>query len=231
MGNLNRTLSMRLENIKNQYQRDLVPLTQQRESLSREIAELKAVRDVFLEETTVLSARNEELAQLSAQYARRMDAASETPAKQNVSRRKESGSFDKPRPSQQSLATSQSLTLTNSRSSTYSDEATDNNNNNSNNNTNNNSTNKLVKSPKTEVPELPTKKFMKWPGSKARDVLSPPANDVVAKGKAHSFQQLSILRFTRCDHCGDMMWGSQVRCSGELLVLLCIVVDAFRVGF
>jgi hypothetical protein len=229
MSNLNRTLSMRLENIKNQYQRDLVPLTQQRESLSREIAELKAVRDVFLEETTVLSARNEELAQLSAQYARRMDAASETAAKQNTSRRKESGSFDKPRPSQQSLATSHSLTLTNSRSSTYSDETMDNNNNNS--NTNINSTNKLVKPPKTEVPDLPTKKFMKWPGSKARDVLSPPATDVVAKGKAHSFQQLSILRFTRCDHCGDMMWGSQVRCSGELLVLLCIVADAFRVGF
>ena len=65
---------MRLDNIKIQYQCELIPLTQQREALVREIADLKAARDTFLEETTVLNVRNEELAQLSAQYARRMEA-------------------------------------------------------------------------------------------------------------------------------------------------------------
>ena len=37
--------------------------------------ELRTARDTFLEETTVLNARNEELAQLSAQYTRRIDVA------------------------------------------------------------------------------------------------------------------------------------------------------------
>ena len=75
---------MRLDNIKSQYQHDLVPLTQQREALQREIAELKAVRDVFLEETTTLNARNEELAQLSAQYTRKLEMTPETPQKQPI---------------------------------------------------------------------------------------------------------------------------------------------------
>jgi len=44
--NLIRSLTMRLDNVKNQYQQHkLVPLTQQREILAREVAELKAVRD------------------------------------------------------------------------------------------------------------------------------------------------------------------------------------------
>ena len=47
-----------------------------------------------------------------------------------------------------------------------------------------------------------------------------PSSVAVADNKApgrreHTFQQLSVLRFTRCDHCGDKMWGSQLRCSGE----------------
>jgi chromosome segregation ATPase len=79
--NLGRSLTTRLDTIKKQYQRDLIPLREERENLAREIAELKGVRDVFLEETTVLNARNEELAQLSAQYARRMVPIPETPQK------------------------------------------------------------------------------------------------------------------------------------------------------
>ena len=36
-------------------------------------------------------------------------------------------------------------------------------------------------------------------------------------GKAHSFQQTSILRPVRCDYCGDKMWGlNEVRCTSEL---------------
>ena len=69
---------MRFDNIKNQYQNDLLPLTTQKEALIREITELRASRDAYLEETTMLSARNEELAQLHAQYIRRMDTASES---------------------------------------------------------------------------------------------------------------------------------------------------------
>ncbi len=41
---------MRFDNIKTQYQHELIPLTEQREILVRELAELKASRDAFLEE-------------------------------------------------------------------------------------------------------------------------------------------------------------------------------------
>ena len=46
-----RSLTVRFDNIKSQYQLELMPLAQQRETLSREIADLRAMRDAFLEET------------------------------------------------------------------------------------------------------------------------------------------------------------------------------------
>ncbi|TFK79758.1 hypothetical protein K466DRAFT_639625 [Polyporus arcularius HHB13444] len=58
---LTRALSMRFDNIKVQYQHELIPLIEQCEALIREITELQASRDAFLEETTVLNKRNEEL--------------------------------------------------------------------------------------------------------------------------------------------------------------------------
>jgi Rho-type GTPase-activating protein 1/2 len=198
---------MRLDNIKKQYQHELVPLTQQREILVHEIAELKAVRDAFLEETTVLNARNEELAQLSAQYARRMDTVPEMPSKDQTASL--ARSLDRSR-SQRQPHPQQPPTFYHSVSSStiglsiHSDEAID---------------SKVVKGLKeAEFPTPSSKgKFMKWPGSKPKEVISPvAASDGGNKAKVHlehTFQQLSVLRFTRCDHCGDKMWGSQLRCS------------------
>jgi hypothetical protein len=201
---------MRLDNVRKQYQYELVPLTQQREILSREIAELKAVRDVFLEETTVLNARNEELAQLSAQYARRMDTVPETPSKVQTAPLTRSLSRFQSRPHQQPPTFHNSVSSSTIGSSTNGDETVD---------------SKSAKAQKSET-EFPTPsskgKFMKWPGSKPKEVASPmPVSDSGNKGKAHlehTFQQLSVLRFTRCDHCGDKMWGSQLRCSGTCSV-------------
>jgi Rho-type GTPase-activating protein 1/2 len=226
---LSRSLTVRLNNLRTQYQNELAPLTEQLEALTREITELKAMRDLFLEETTVLNARNEELAKLSAQYARRMDVMAAAVGHHNhnhkpdasVSVSKKSVSLDKSRPSQQSLShpyppqPSQQLMLSASRTSSYSDETVD--------------SSKYVKIQKHETPEFPTpsskRNFMKWPGSKAKEVVSPPAAAAAAvgagdggKGKGgfeHVFQQVSLLRFTRCDHCGEKMWGSQVRCTRE----------------
>jgi len=201
---------MRLDNLKSQYQHELIPLTEQREALVREIAELKAAREQFLEETTVLNARNEELAQLSAQYTRRMDAArSETPVLDispppqredtNSVHGKKSTSFDRPRPIPEApMAVQHSL----SASSTQS--------------TNTLLEDREVKANRMAKPDqwdamstLKHGKFIKWPGSRTREASS--------SGKMHmehNFQQASTLRFTRCDHCGDKLWGSsQFRCS------------------
>ncbi|KAF8973325.1 hypothetical protein BDZ97DRAFT_1780833 [Flammula alnicola] len=176
--NLSRSLTKRLENIRNQYQRELVPLNEQKEALNREISELKAVRDVFLEETTVLNARNEELAQLSAVYARRIDNAPETPSKNG------NDPSDVPRPIPQTNLVAPSLSSSTSASSTVYDENQD----------------FRLRAPRSDNEmHTPAKgnKF-KWPGKAHIE---------------HCFQQTSILRFTRCDHCGDKLWGSQLRCS------------------
>ncbi|KAG8982707.1 hypothetical protein FRB90_006621, partial [Tulasnella sp. 427] len=34
------------------------------------------------------------------------------------------------------------------------------------------------------------------------------------KQKAHNFAAVNILRFARCEHCNDKMWGPQFRCQG-----------------
>lgn len=183
--NINRSLTVRLEKLRREYQKDLVPLTEQREALVREIAELKATRDVFLEETTALNARNEELAQLSAQYTRRMDTVMENQPLHTV--------FTPPKPSVQQQ-------VSYPRPSTDDDTADL----------------RYIKVPKPEVDQpTPSKKFIKWP-TRTKEVnnnITPLAqSENRGKSSEHNFQQMSILRFTRCDHCQDKMWGSQLRC-------------------
>ncbi|KAH7911029.1 RhoGAP-domain-containing protein [Hygrophoropsis aurantiaca] len=204
---LSRSLTMRLDTIKTQYQHELIPLTQQREALAREVAELKASREQFLEETTFLNARNEELAQLSAQYTRRIESSrSGTPTFEVVSnkedsaiREKKSTSFDRIRPQQDvpSLAVSAPSTST-----LVEDHE--------------------IRAGRTLRPDIADSstpmskagKFIKWPGSRGRDISFSSGDH---KGKVrpeHNFQQASALRFTKCDHCGDKLWGgSQLRCS------------------
>lgn len=201
--NLGRSLTKRLETIKTQYKRDLVPLTQERETLAREIAELKAVRDVFLEETTVLNARNEELAQLSSVYFRRMEGQPGNTNNFDTLR----GSLDKARvqvhqTQQQSISFPASLSASTSGSSTAHEDNID---------------PGRMGVPKHNVEQhTPSKGFRKW-GSKAKGVLSPAAASDRKAHQEHNFQQLSVLRFTRCDHCGDKMWGSQLRCTGKFI--------------
>ncbi|KAG6896429.1 hypothetical protein C0992_008304 [Termitomyces sp. T32_za158] len=203
--NLGRSLTKRLESIKHQYKRDLLPLTREKESLQREIAELKAVRDVFLEETTVLNARNEELAQLSAAYSRRMETVPESYPSNGYHDHGRGHSIDHQRTQQTNQAQPAfvSHVLSSSTSSTLHDETMD---------------LRLPKIQKSESDHTSSKpKFMnmKW-GSRPKELTSSQAAAVAERKIApipHNFQQLSILRFTRCDHCGDKMWGSQLRCT------------------
>ncbi|KAL6305221.1 hypothetical protein BKA93DRAFT_237913 [Sparassis latifolia] len=190
---MTRALSMRFDNIKTQYKLELLPLTEQREALTRELAELKASRDAFLEETTMLNARNEELAQLNSQYVRRLEAAGIDYAKPGHAPQ-DSIDNTKPKIVPDFSASVSSLTEESSESRFV----------------------KISKPDITESPQVKPTRFIKWPGSK-----TPKDNVAVAwpdphkpKGrKEHVFQQISVLRVGRCDHCGDKMWGSQLRCS------------------
>lgn len=182
-------------------------MNEQKEALNREISELKNVRDVFLEETTVLNARNEELAQLNAVYAQRIDSipSPEPPSKNSHDSydtiRSQSQSQTQHQQSTATLVAPPLSTSTSASSTGYDDEH-------------------RLRAPKSDFDMLSTpakgNKF-KWPMSRKDMAVSPSASMETSKGKAHiehNFQQLSVLRFTRCDHCGDKMWGSQLRCSG-----------------
>ncbi|KAI0820004.1 RhoGAP-domain-containing protein [Trametes gibbosa] len=218
---MTRALSMRFDNIKTQYQHELIPLTEQREILFREIAELKASRDAFLEETTVLNQRNEELAQLNSQYQRRLEAAG-SKEETVLQERRENNSFDRARspPMLNASASSTTLAATDESSET-----------------------KFIKITKPDVQDAPgpqpvRARFIKWPGSKApkENVAVNMSANASASANAnpnpglnmslngmdankpkwrteHIFQQISVLRVARCDNCGDKMWGSQLRCT------------------
>lgn len=248
---MGRSFSIRLDTIKSQYSRELVPLTEEREALLREIAELKSARDVFLEETTMLNARNEELAQLNALYARRTEAAPidnhmvDVPPIILERMEKRSGSFDRQRTNTNGTVngnggiSASNTVLTTSSSYGGSEDSAD----------------KFVKVQKNELPaggggngapagtnaenaQTLRGKF-KWMGGggggagnrinkeNIQVVVNPspeppkqslnliqPMDEGPPRGK-HTFQSISVLRITRCDHCGDKLWGSLLRCTSE----------------
>ncbi|KAI0072664.1 RhoGAP-domain-containing protein [Panus rudis PR-1116 ss-1] len=212
---LGRALSMRFDNIKNQYEHELLPLTQRRENLIREIEELKASRDAFLEETTMLNARNEELAQLNAQYLRRMDASGVDVPAHLVQQPTVSGRTSESN-SSQGHEVVQNATLASSATSytvAFSEESS-------------NGDGAFAKISKPElVPQeahtpMLKPRTLKWPGSKTSQKEQPVVlenaqnNQQRAKARVdHQFQNVAVFRVARCDHCGDKMWGSQLRCS------------------
>jgi len=157
---------------------------------------------MFLEETTVLNARNEELAQLSAVYARRIEIGSDLlskPVPDMTSR----SSTDTSRGYQHAGLIIPSLSSSTSGSSTVYDDVPE---------------SRHVRSMTSQYEfSTPMKGKFKWPGSKPKETASPMSHSEHVRKTPyveHNFQQLSVLRFARCDHCGDKMWGSQLRCTG-----------------
>jgi Rho-type GTPase-activating protein 1/2 len=194
---LSKALSVRFDNIKHQYQSDLLPLTAQKESFMREIAELRASRDAYLEETTMLSARNEELAQLHAKYLQRLDAASDNSSDLHG----RDSSLDKARAPPLSSSVTSSTTAFSDESQPFVN----------------------VQKPAEVVDATPVPKStkFKWPGSRSQPMKEhAPGLPGSVKPKPrieHGFQQVNALRVARCDHCGDKMWGSIMRCGSEWL--------------
>lgn len=184
---------MRLDNIKRQYQHDLVPLTKQREELLREILDLKEARDIFLEETAVLNARNEELAQLNTQYDRRLEI--------NHAREKSLPEIQWKPSLEAPQAPPMNNTASGSSAGTLVDDAPD-------------VRTKLPRPEASEPQGKKTKGVFPWAKTKEANVhASHTDGSKIKKRVEHAFQQISVLRFARCDLCGDKMWGSQARCS------------------
>ncbi|KAJ3571769.1 hypothetical protein NP233_g3538 [Leucocoprinus birnbaumii] len=202
---LGRSVSKRLDNLKRQYKKDLIPLTEERETLSREIAELRGIRDMFLEETTALNARNEELAQLSHIYARRLESIPEAPVKPQAPTPPTSRpSFERLRnpghvPAQSVPLMAPSMSASTSSSSTL---------------TVHEDADKFIRLPKQDADMHNTPRKLKWIGSHKPKNATLAQDAQRTRGQLdHNFQQVSVLRFTRCDQCGDKLWGSQLRCT------------------
>jgi cell division protein FtsB len=204
------SLTSRLDTIKEQYKEELEPLTAQREALLREISELRDSRDLVLEESSSLAAKNEELAELNAQLKRQAEVLQDS-----LSRQRPPTIFNKARghptgsPSLSSLATTMTL-----------HEAPE-------------ETARVVKVTKPEtLMEAAPRKFKWYKSSKGPEPTSSSASISKPLGlpadrnksrpsmdtgvREHVFQQHSTMRFTRCEHCNDKMWGLQeLRCAGE----------------
>ncbi|ORY33516.1 hypothetical protein BCR39DRAFT_463757 [Naematelia encephala] len=206
--NLSQSLTNRLDTIKEQYREELEPLTAQREALQREIAELRETKESFLEESTALAAKNEELAELNASLTRQAEAIQDAmprirPLAFNKGRSHPSGS-----PSLSSLATSATLQEVPEETA------------------------RVVKVTKPEpIEAAPARRFKWYKSSRGPDMSSASAS--ISKPLAlppdrnknqrpstefgireHTFQQHSSMRLTRCELCADKMWGLQeVRCS------------------
>lgn len=203
---LSRSLTSRFDGIKSQYRKELEPLIQQKESLAREINELKEVRDSIMEETTALNARNEELSDLNTQIARKLETSVPT------------GTKPAPAPipvSKPKFTSTQSAPNTNGTDSSFGTRQSH----------SMDGDDKTLRAPKpAETHEHHAAKVGKFKWYKGKENTA-PRNDSLGisvsseKGRltaaVHNFSQMSILRMARCDHCSDKMWGSQLRCQGE----------------
>jgi len=201
---LSRSLSTRLDNLKVQYKGELVSLIDERESLFHEIAELQTARDVFLEETTMLNARNEELAQLNAHYMRRIEAISSESSMPAQEKRLS----ERERERQHPPVALQSSHTVNSSIGASSDEGHD--------------LGKYMKSQQKPSSGDAHSRVFKWRGNnKDTNAAASAAHTQDGPNEktwpGHTFQQVSVLRISKCDHCSEKLWGSQARCQGMCL--------------
>lgn len=200
-GTLGHSLSRRLETIKEQYRDEIGPLSAQREVLQREINELRETKQQFLEESTSLAAKNEELAELNSQLSRQMESM------ENKLKSSSAAATLKPAlhghkagsPSMSSLAP----TLPEVQEETA----------------------RVIRVPKPEPIEAAPARRFKWIKSNAGAKLTAADREKKNGGmrpstevglREHNFQQHSTMRLGRCELCQDKMWGLQeVKCGRE----------------
>lgn len=208
-GQFGRSLTRRLDTIKEQYSSELGPLSAQREALQNEINDLRETREQLLEESAALAAKNDDLSELNASLTRATENMQDTlPVRRlpaNVEKRVRghpSGS-----PSMSSIATALHDVPEETKE-----------------------TARVIKVSKPEpIESAPVRRF-KWMGKKnAQDAVGAMGAAVAAAaggaaGKKfrqadaghtdHQFQQHGTMRLGRCELCNDKMWGLQeVKCA------------------
>lgn len=193
--------------------------------------DLRETRDIYAEETTILSAKNYSLAEENREASRQLEQLREAasriralPSNGNGSTSKVTGhtyssssssNHAPPTPSRSPLSASRVTPLVSPSPDHHAIEQA----------------RRVIK---TEEQHPSVAKKFKWGKGKtetARPMNPPPLPSNSSKAastgrsapgasesKSHVFQQTSILRPVRCEYCGDKMWGlNEVRCTGEFL--------------
>lgn len=196
-------------------------MTAQREAILREIAELRETREQFLEETTSLAAKNDELAELNAQLARQADTFQDNLARQRAPTIFSKGARTHPSgsPSLSSLTTSATLPEVPEETAKVI------------------KVTKVASVSKPQPPIEPVQRRFKWyKGSKGPGPDSSNSSASISRplgwasdksnmnrnrpptevGREHVFQQHNSMRFAKCELCQDKMWGlAELRCTCE----------------
>ncbi|KZO95564.1 RhoGAP-domain-containing protein [Calocera viscosa TUFC12733] len=227
------SLSQRLDEVKADYSRDLESILQQRERLASEVQELQDARQQYQEEAAALQARNEELSTLLQQVLAQSDARAEggtiSPLPRSTSRSVPPSAFVSPTPGSRLRRTDESMasvttasTSTNLTSSLLGHDDRD-------------ESQRFVKVEKVDLhsQEQPTTtttgRRFRWYNKSASNPNGVSAGKAIPPSTTptpplvngydkpnplggHNFQQHSILRLTRCEHCSEKMWGLHLRC-------------------
>jgi hypothetical protein len=198
----------------------------ERETLQREIHELKQAKELCLEETTALVSRNDELLELNVAMARQHENL-QASTKSRGTERKASKPTPLPTlvsaPSATSTLSSTPTSGSISSSTVFSDERFI------------GEDPRYGKGAKSDSEMSGVNTLRKFPWFKGKEntaggrdnsalatrmqmtLVAPPPPEKPKPMLRHNFQQQSVLRFARCDHCGDKMWGTQLRCASEYM--------------
>jgi len=241
IANVSRALSSRLDYTKTQYRRDLESLEEKRERLMHDLAELREARAIFVEETTALNTRNEQLAELNAQIALQIQAVAADgtsvgiPGLGQLARGLGALSQDGPWSVVQSDTSSRAAPPStrgrNARerrrhSPSIASSTTLNTLSGGNQESLDEFGAKSQRIPKLETPESNHQKKFKWfgPGGHKHGVASTSEKSIIVVEKPnghqvermHNLVSANMLRIGRCDQCGDILWGASLRCTSKL---------------
>lgn len=259
IANVSRALSSRLDYTKAQYRRELEPLEEKRERLMHDLAELREARAIFVEETTALNTRNEQLAELNAQIALQIQAAAADGVSMGIQSLTQlargQGALSQESPSQQAQSDTfkKSASARNRKaaelhergrySPSLASSATFNTIGGSQESSDEFGAKISKVSLKPETPEPAQPKKFKWfaPGGNKHlgasaekpspIVVEKPNGHQVEKMHGHNFVSANMLRIGRCDQCGEKLWGMGLRCTSAYCCRFLSLLASKRMSF
>ncbi|OLL22476.1 putative Rho-type GTPase-activating protein 3 [Neolecta irregularis DAH-3] len=195
-------LKKALNNLKDAYKPKIAELIAQRDSLMEENVRLQRTRAQAIEEARFLNAKNLELADLNNELVRQIQESFKG-SKRHI-------------PKSQSQCTAASLPLSiSTTAATITPSDLDRPRTQDTNDENVISVSKVIDRRRSQEINTTAPKKFKWKKGVAKGFNQLWNGIVLSKDlvKGHTFVESRFLRLTKCDHCGDKLWGLEVRCQ------------------